>query len=434
MEKIIKKSMRYSLWDGIFASVMMGASETFVVPYALAMKAGPTLVGLLVALPNLAGAFFQSASATLSEFVGSRKKLIASAVFLQALMWIPVIAIPYVFSSHRAGILIIFYTILIAVGLLSFPPWASLMADHVPEGERGKVFGWRNRIFGITNISSMLAAGIILHIFKNFLNDPITGFTIIFTVACVARFISSFFLTKMYELPLAIKPEHRFTMLDFLKRILRSNFGRFVIFVAIINFAVFMSGPFFAVYMLRDLSFSYLTYTVVTMTGTLTIFTMMRLWGSHADHVGNRRVMRLTSYFLPVIPVLWLVSHNIAYLIAIQFFSGFFWAGFNLAASNFMFDAVTPEKRTRCIAYYNVINGAAIFAGALSGGFLAKSLPPISGNRILSLFLLSGLVRFAALPIFSTIHEVRQVKHISNFELFLSVMTARPPSTIYSSR
>ena len=434
MDKIIKKSLRYSLWDGIFSSIMMGCSETFIVPYALAMKAGPTLVGLLVALPNLAGAFFQTASATLSELIGSRKTLIASAVFLQALMWIPIIAIPYAFTGHRAAMLVVFYTILIAVGLVSFPPWASLMADHVPEGERGKIFGWRNRVFGITNISSMLGAGLILHAFKNFLNDPIAGFTIIFSVACAARLASSYFLTKMYEPVLIIKPEHRFSMFSFLKRIPRSNFGRFVIFIAVINFAVFLSAPFFAVYMLRDLHFSYLTYTIVTMTATLTIFTMMRLWGSHADHVGNRRIMRLTSYFIPFVPMLWLVSHNIAYLIAIQFFGGFFWAGFNLAASNFMYDAVTPEKRTRCIAYYNVINGVAIFSGAIAGGFLAKSLPPVFGSRLLSLFLLSGLVRFAALPICSTIREVRQVKHVSNIELFFSVMTARPPSALYSSR
>ena len=433
MDKIAK-SMRYSLWDGIFASIMAGCSETFIVPYALAMKAGPTLVAMLVALPNLAGAFLQASSATLSEWIGSRKTLIVSTVLLQALMWLPVIAIPYVFNLHKTVYLTIFYTILIGVGLVSFPPWSSLMADHVPENERGKVFGWRNRIFGITNISSMFAAGLVLHAFKNFLNDPITGFTIIFAVAFVSRMISAYFLTRMYEPPLAIRPEHRFTMLAFLKRITRSNFGRFVIFVALVNFSVFMASPFFAVYMLRELRFSYLTYTIITMTATLTVFAMMQLWGSHADHVGNRRVMRLTSYFIPFIPMLWLFSHNVAYLIAIQFFAGFFWAGFNMSASNFMYDAVTPEKRTRCIAYYNTINGVAIFAGAVTGGYLAKALPPVFGSRLLSLFLLSGLLRLVMLPICSTIREVRQVKHVSNIELFYSIMTARSPSSLYTGR
>lgn len=434
MDAKIRQSLRYSLWDGVFASVMLGCSETFIVPYALAMKAGPTLVGVLVALPNLAGALLQGASAGLWEWIGSRRTLIASAVFLQAVMWIPVIAIPYVFGAHQASLLVVFYTALIAVGLVSFPPWASLMADHVPDNERGKIFGWRNRIFGITNITSMLLSGLILHLFKDYFGDPIRGFTLIFAVACAARFVSSYFLTKMHEPQLVIKPEHRFTIFAFLKRLPRSNFGRFVVFVALINFAVYISAPFFAVYMLRDLGFSYLTYTVITMTATLTIFAMMPLWGSHADHVGNRRVLRLTSYFVPFVPILWLASHNVAYLIAIQAIGGFFWAGFNLAAVNFMYDAVTPEKRTRCIAYYNVINGIAICCGALAGGFLAKSLPPVLGSRLLSIFLLSGLIRFAALPLFSTVREVRTVKHISNTELFFSIMTARSPAALYQGR
>jgi MFS family permease len=434
MEHKIKQSLRYSLLDGIFASIMLGCSETFIVPYALAMKAGPTLIGLLVALPQLAGALLQASSAALSEWIGSRKALVAGTVFIHALIWIPIIAIPYVFTDHRAAYLVVFYTMLVSIGLVSFPPWASMMADHVPETERGKVFGFRNRVFGLTNISAMLLSGLVLHLFKNYLNAPIAGFTMIFSIAFISRLVSSYFLTRMYEPPLVIKPEHRFSIFSFLKRIARSNFGRFVIFVALINFATFMSAPFFAVYMLRDLGFSYLTYTVITMTATLTIFSMMKLWGSHADHVGNRRILRLSSYFIPLNPILWLFSHNIAYLIAIQFFGGFFWAGFNLSASNFMYDAVTPEKRTRCIAYYNVVNGIAIFSGAMSGAFLAKHLPPLFGNRILALFLASGLVRFAVLPICSTIREVRQVKHVSNFDLFISVMTARPPASSYLNR
>ena len=434
MDKAIKQSLRYSLWDGIFASIMGGCSDTFMVPYALALKAGPGLVGMLVALPQLAGALLQAYSATLSEWLGSRKTFVASAVFVHALIWVPIIAIPYAFPSHRAAWLVVLYTALVAISLVSFPPWSSLMSDHVHETERCKVFGMRNRIFGVTTIGSMLLAGLILHLCGNILRAPMAGFTVIFSVAFVARLVSAYFLTRMYEPPLEIRPEHRFTMLSFLGKIWRSNFGRFVIFVALVNFATFMAAPFFAVYMLDELGFSYLAYTLVTMTATLTIFSMMRLWGSHADHVGNRRVLRLTSYFIPLNPILWLFSHNVAYLIAIQFFAGFFWSGFNLSASNFIYDSVTPEKRTRCIAYYNVVTGIAIFAGAMTGGVLARNLPPVFGSRLMALFLVSGLVRFAVLPVCSMIREVRQVKRVSNFELFISVMTARPPASAYQGR
>lgn len=432
-EKKIEQSLRYSLWDGIFANIMMGFADTFIIPYAVAMKAGASLVGMLVALPNLAGALFQAKSAELTERLGSRKSLITKAVFIHAVMWLPVIAIPYLFTDHRAVYLLLFYTLLMIVGQIPMAPWASLMADHIPESKRGIVFGWRNRVLGVTNITSMFIAGLILHVTGTGRpGSAFLGFTLIFSVAFIARIVSWKFLTRMYEPELKVLPEHRFTITDFIKRMRHSNFGRFVIFAAIINYAVNLSGPFFAVYMLRELGFSYLTYTIITLSSTLTIFVMMALWGRHADHVGNRRVIRLTSLFLPVIPMLWLVSHNVAYLIFIQIFGGFFWAGYNLSSPNFMYDAVSPEKRTRCIAYFNSINGIAIFLGALSGSLLVDRIPPVLGSRLFSIFVLSGAIRFAALPLLSTVMEVRRVKHVSNTELFYSIMTAKSPKAIYS--
>ena len=183
-----------------------------------------------------------------------------------------------------------------------------------------------------------------------------------------------------------------------------------------------MASPFFAVYMLRDLKFSYLTYTIITIASTLTVFGAMSMWGARADHIGNRRVLRITSIFIPIVPILWIFSHNLFYLICIQIFAGLFWSGFNLSASNFIYDVVTPEKRTRCIAYFNVVNGLAIFSGAALGGFVVNILPSVSGNKFLSLFILSGLLRIGASYLCSFVREVRNVKSISNIDLFYSII------------
>ena len=251
------------------------------------------------------------------------------------------------------------------------------------------------------------------------------SFTIIFFIAFISRMICLMYLKKMYEPPQTIKEEHRFTILDFLKRLRRSNFGRFVIFVAAVNFTVYMVSPFFAVYMLRDLDFNYMVYTIVTIAAQLTMFSSMRVWGLHADRVGNRKILKTTSVFIPFIPILWLFSHNVIYLIMVQIFAGFIWAGFNLSASNFIYDAVTPPKRTRCIAYFNVINGLAIFCGAAAGGYLLKVLPPLFGYRILTLVLISGILRGMAAFLCSYIREVRSVREISSRELFYSIIGLR---------
>ena len=153
---------------------------------------------------------------------------------------------------------------------------------------------------------------------------------------------------------------------------------------------------------------------------------MMNFWGTHADHVGNCRVIRVVSYFIPFIPVLWIFSHNPVYLVIIQIFAGFFWAGLNLSASNFIYDVARPEKRTRCVAYFNVINGLAIALGALTGGLLLKVVPPLFGYKIISLFVISGIGRMLVALFLANFKEVRQVPHVSNRELLYRMIRLRP--------
>jgi len=44
--------------------------------------------------------------------------------------------------------------------------------------------------------------------------------------------------------------------------------------------------------------------------------------GRAADRIGNLKVMYATSVLVPLIPLLWLVSTNLVYLIVVQVFSG----------------------------------------------------------------------------------------------------------------
>jgi MFS family permease len=172
----------------------------------------------------------------------------------------------------------------------------------------------------------------------------------------------------------------------------------------------------------------YIMYTIVVTSATVTSLVMMGVWGSYCDAVGNVRVLKTSALFVPLIPVFWLFSSNVFYLIVIQIFAGFSWAGFNLSASNFIYDAVSAPKRSRCIAYFNVVNGAAIFLGATIGGFLAGILPPIRSNRILCLFAVSAVARLIVTYIFyNKVIEVRpQVKNVSSIELFSSMFGVSP--------
>ena len=189
------------------------------------------------------------------------------------------------------------------------------------------------------------------------------------------------------------------------------------------QFTANLASPFFSVHMLRDLGFDYITYTVVTVASTATIYIMMQRWGRHADITGNLTVLKFVSPLIGVVPLLWLLDRHPVYLIFAQVFSGFVWAGYTLCSGNFIYDAVTPQKRTRCIAYFNFCNGIAICLGAFCGGLVLSHLPKIFGYQFLTLCLISGILRLLVGVFFPPfIKEVRLVKDVKGKELFLSVM------------
>jgi hypothetical protein len=218
-----------------------------------------------------------------------------------------------------------------------------------------------------------------------------------------------------------------FTARNFLGKIRGSNFARFAIFVSLMSLTVNIAGPYFTVLMIRDLGFSYLEYSAVIVTAPVVMYLMMGRWGRLADRVGNVRVLRFTAPIIAIIPLLWIINRNPFYLMAAQVVSGFAWAGFNLCASNFIFDAVPPEKRVRYISYFNVMNGTMLSAGALIGGFAADFLPPLLGHRLLMLLLVSSLLRIVvltALPL--KFREVRSVPSINSNDLFFSLVGVKP--------
>jgi MFS family permease len=130
------------------------------------------------------------------------------------------------------------------------------------------------------------------------------------------------------------------------------------------------------------------------------------------------------------------VSSHLAFLVAIQLFGGFVWAGFSLASANYMFDAVSPAKRARCAAYQGMMNGVFVVAGSLFGALVATHLPtalffgPLvwcPRSVLLFIFALSGLGRLvAAALLLHRFRELRPVEAIGHRELIFRITHLRP--------
>lgn len=420
-----RRSLRDSFQGGIFASIMVGMTEHYLTPFAIALRASVQAVGALAALPNLAASLFHLVSCSWALRLKSRRRFIVLGALTQAGLLLPIALLPAVSWPHPVTLFVSLVVLLATAGAMIGPAWGSLMTDHIPANERGRYFGWRNQRLGIVTVASQLTAGLILHQLHPV--HPLAGFTVLCLFAMIARLISAALLARMDDLPLQVTADSHFTFWMFIRRFRESNFVRFVCFVSAMTFCANVASPFFSVFLLRDLRVSYLVYTILTLSAVMPSLGSLRLWGQHADHVGNVRVLRLTSIVLPIIPVLWLVSTHTVYLVGVQLLAGFVWGGFNLAASNFIYDAVSPAKRMRCIAYFNVLNGTALSLGALLGGALADHLPPLLGYPLRSLFVLSaGLRGLVVLFLRPTFREVRPTREATSLDLFFSVVGIKP--------
>jgi len=409
-----KKTRELSIKEGSFASVTAGVGDSYIIPYALELKADNLETSFVSSLASFLGPIAQIIGSRLIEKF-HRKSVVVTSVIFQASVWLLIIALGFIFlkfgkTFYLIPLFIVAYTLYSFCGSLGGPAWFSMLGDVVPEKIRGSYFSRRNRISSLINISFTTLGAIWLFYTKKW-ELIIPGFLAMFVLAAASRYVSAFYLSRHEIGPLHLEKEYYFSFWQFIKKAPFNNFGRFTIYVAMMTLAINIAGPFFAIYMWKELAFNPIWFTLVNISSGIFSLLFIPLWGRFADRWGNRELLKLGS--LLVIPgsLLWVFSPNPIYIALVpQLVMGIGWAAFSLAASNFIYDAVTPERRAICVAYYNVLNGAGVLIGASLGGFIAEYVNFSFINVFLFLFILSSLARLLVnVTLLPKIREVRQV-------------------------
>lgn len=428
LKKKRKKSLDYSIKEGSAYSIMAGMGENYFSTFAIALKASNSEIALLSSIPQLLGSGFQLLSAELVDKFKNRKSVMIASALIQAFVYLPILLIPFIFSSNAAVMLIAFVALYQILGNFISPPWNSLMGDLVPENERGNFFGKRSRLIGITIFLSFITAGIILNRFHD--SNVFYGFAIIFIIAMIARLFSAYYFQRMYEPPYEPVNDVKLGFKEFASNLMGSQFGKFTLYLFLINFAVYISNPFFIVYMFRTLNFSYLQFVIVTAANVIVTYTTMYYWGKNSDVFGNMKIMTITGWLIFLNPLLWLLPFGFWYILFVQMWTGFVWAGFQISTTNFIFDNVKPEIRAKMIANFNFLMGIAVFLGATSGGLLVTYVflsPWIFLSNVQILFMISGLLRLITSSLFlGKFKEMREVAPSESNSLFVDLVAVRP--------
>ncbi|MCX5642986.1 MAG: MFS transporter [Candidatus Omnitrophica bacterium] len=444
IQKKIEESKKHSLKDAASVNATLGFGDAYVSPYIIAMNGTNTQVGLLTSIPFLIAPLAQLFTSKFMERY-SRRKIFSVVILWQCLMWIPIILISLLFLKNIKAaplLVVVFWTIYAACGNFATPAWSSWIGDLVKGEETGRFFGLRNRIGVTTSLIAMLLAGLILNKCKLLAGTTtnqawvFAGFAFIFLLAMTFRLISRHYVLKQYEPEFRAKKEYYFSFFQFFKKSPANNYGRFTIYVSLIFLSANIAAPFYAVYMLRILNFTYTQYMSLIIAASIAMFIFMPIWGKFADRFGNIKTLKITGFLIPVIYFLWLVSPEFTwffyFILLAEFFSGFAWAGFSLAVGNFVYDAATSERRSLCVAYSSVMNGVGVFIGATLGGFLASQLPltVMTLHRLMFVSLISGvamyIVSFIMLP---KLREARNVEEYK-FDWRLIPITQMPITQI----
>ncbi len=412
--KVKQKTMKISIAEGSFAVVASGIGDNYIVPFAVELNASTTQIGIMSSLTGFLSPIGQLIGAHVMEN-RSRKGIAVIGAFLQACMWVFVVALGgflwgNVLVSLLPVLLILVWSGNIVTGAITGPPWFSLMGDIVPDNQRGRYFAKRNVVMNALAIAAILLLSVFLQTLKD---DALTimGFIVIFLIAFGSRLTSAFLLSRHYYPPFALEKTEYVKLKDFLKDVPKSNFGHFVLLATLVNFGQMIGGPFFGVHMLENLSFSYETYIIINLSQTLTAIILYPFLGKFSDKYGNIRMLRIGACIVPILPIFWIFFTDPLNLILFpQVIGGLGWTAFNLAASNFIYDSVPPHKRGFYVAYYNFLVGIGILGGGLTGSALITIFP----DAIMSfqfVFLMSGIVRLVVVAIL--LPKIKEVRKIS---------------------
>ncbi len=425
-----QRALERSIKEGTAGSIS-NLGDTFITPFALLLKASPFQIGMLSSLSSLIAPITQLGGAKLMER-HPRKKIVLFFVLAQALTWIPIailsllawkdiipLALPY--------LAILIYTLVVALGGFAHPSWFSWMGDLVPPNKRGKYFTIRNKVTGAVGLGAVLIGAFILDYFKTH-GLVLLGFSIIFVLSFIFRMISFSYFRKQFAPKFKLQKGYYFSFWQFLKRF--DNYGKYSVYKLFFYLALMTASPFFTVYMLQELKFSYVTFIIVSISASVFYLILAPLAGKFSDKFGNMKLMYLGGFAISVYPLCWIFIKSPIWLILIpQLISGIANAALTIAFTNFTYDSVSPQKRGICVAYESLLIGIGSFIGSLIGGYIISSLHPSSMNPFIFVFIISAAARFLASFIFLPhLEEERKVERLPP----MHVQLTHPFKTLHS--
>jgi len=392
----ISQGLRAYWMDGAFSSLSDNLAINFFEIFLISLGGGNREVGAMASIGNLLGFLSLAPGVAAVRLFGRRKPVVV--IFgggIGRLMYVMLAFVPFLFPSPSVAIpaVIAFNGIRIFMGNFSNPAWTAMTADLVPESIRGSYFASRGAIVAILGSVAAFSAGWIVTWGNRLPGNPFAGFTILFAATFFFGMIATWFFSRVPDVGGAIRKTGR-PLGDLFRGLMGyPEFIGFLAFSFLWNFALYISGPFFNVYMVRDLGSSAGMIGMVSTIGTVIQIFALPYWGRMIDRRGDLRVLTICGFIIPLLPLAWMFTTRSWEPLVVNAFGGFLWAGFNLANFNLLLKMIPESDRQEGAALYQALVLLSMVLGPLVGAEIVEAW----GYRLS--FAFSGASRYVALAV-----------------------------------
>jgi MFS family permease len=379
-ENQVQSALKYIIRDGV-ASQAVGilTGGAFLIAFAVKLGASNLVIGLLAAIGPLSQ-LLQLPSIFLVEKIRNRRLITVIAAALSRLCWLIIALSPFLFPARMAIVVLLILLVAVsAFGAIAGCSWNSWMRDLIPEKIMGAFFSKRMRIAtGVGIVLSILAAVYLDFWKKQFADQELAGYSILFLVGFAAGLLGLVFLGKT--------PEIRMPQLQEKPKILKllsqpfkdENFRKLIAFMCSWNFAVNLAGPFFMVYMLKRLGLSMSFIIGLSIVSQVSNFLFLKLWGRYTDRFSNKSVLAISGPLFIFSILAWTFTTmpekyflTIPLLVAIHVVMGLASAGVSLASSNISLKLAPKGQATAYLATNTIVNSIAAGVAPILGGKFA---------------------------------------------------------------
>jgi MFS family permease len=423
-----ESSLTFTLFDAIFIAVIMGVGEYYFGAYAIALGATSFQMGFFGSLPLFLGSVLQVISPKLTETLGSRKRAVLLPSIVKSFIWAGIIACSQLLPTYRIWVLIGLVSLYYIVGYISLSPWTSWIGDLLDETKRAGYFSTRSRLSTIVSLISVVGAGLFLEFSKaGSAITPFSSFIIVFGIATLSSVCVSGSLALTKDIPPDETKRRQSTLSDFTKRLFKDTFGRFTVFNMFFYTGLYIAIPFYIVYQLKILDFTYTQLMIGFAATFMGKFLFYRVWSSLTAIYHSAWVLSVSIFIIAIGPLLWVLFANSPLSVYIlNLIGGMGWSGFELLSYTFLFDSVQPKNRTRYSSFLTFFRGWAILIGGSLGAFIIHLLSA-SGEAYMWLFGIASAIQILGFVCFLyLIDGLKEMSPISFQRIVLDVFTRIP--------